>query len=52
VMAKAAFVAGMPEGLRLLATTGTDGLLVDDRGSLHPSAGFDRFTRRVEERAG
>ena len=52
VMAKAAFLAGMPEGLRLLDTTGTDGLLVDDQGSLHPSGGFDRFTRRARERAG
>jgi len=52
VMAKAAFVAGMPEGLRLLDATGTDGLLVDDQGSLYPSAGFDRFTRRPRERAG
>jgi hypothetical protein len=38
--------------LRLLAATATDGLLVDDRGSLHPSAGFDRFTRPAPERAG
>lgn len=52
VMAKAAFVAGMPEGLRLLDTTGTDGLLIDDQGSLHPSAGFGRFIRRAQERAG
>jgi FAD:protein FMN transferase len=52
VLAKAAFVAGPVEGLRLLAATATDGLLVDDRGSLHPSAGFDRFTPRARERAG
>ena len=52
VLAKAAFLAGIPEGLRLLAATGTDGLLVDDRGSLHSSVGFGRFTRRVRERAG
>jgi FAD:protein FMN transferase len=52
VLAKAAFLAGIPEGLRLLAATGTDGLLVDDRGSPHSSAGFGRFTRRVQERAG
>jgi hypothetical protein len=51
-MAKAAFVAGMPEGLRLLDTTGTDGLLIDDQGSLHPSAGLGRFIRRAQERAG
>jgi thiamine biosynthesis lipoprotein len=52
VLAKAAFLAGIPEGLRLLAATGTDGLLVDDRGSPHSSAGFARFTLRVQERAG
>jgi FAD:protein FMN transferase len=52
VLAKAAFLAGIPEGLRLLAATGTDGLLVDDQGSPHQSAGFGRFTRRVQERAG
>jgi thiamine biosynthesis lipoprotein len=45
VVAKAAFVAGLSEGLYLLASTGTDGVLVDDRGALYPSLGFDRFTR-------
>jgi len=44
VVAKAAFVAGLSEGLFLLASTGTDGVLVDDRGALYPSLGFDRFT--------
>jgi FAD:protein FMN transferase len=52
VLAKAAFLAGLPEGLRLLESTGTDGLLVDDQGTPHPSAGFGRFTRRARERAG
>jgi FAD:protein FMN transferase len=52
VLAKAAFLAGLPAGLRLLESTGTDGLLVDDQGSPHPSAGFGRFTRRPRERAG
>ena len=44
VVAKAAFVAGLSEGLFLLASTGTDGVLVDDRGAFYPSFGFDRFT--------
>jgi thiamine biosynthesis lipoprotein len=44
VVAKAAFIAGLAEGLFLLASTGTDGLLIDDHGSVYPSAGFDRFT--------
>jgi thiamine biosynthesis lipoprotein ApbE len=52
VLAKAAFLAGLPEGLRLLGSMGTDGLLVDDQGSPCPSAGFGRFTRRARERAG
>ena len=52
VLAKTAFLAGIPEGLRLLAATGADGLLVGDRGSWHQSAGFERFARRVQERAG
>lgn len=44
VVAKAAFVAGLSEGLFVLASTGTDGLLVDDRGSVYPSFGFSRFS--------
>src|SRR6266567_1550632 len=44
VVAKAAFVAGLSEGLFVLASTGTEGLLVDDRGSAYPSFGFHRFT--------
>ena len=47
VLAKAAFLGGNPQGLAVLAATGTDGLLVDDRGRLHPSAGFGRFTVNV-----
>ena len=43
VVAKAAFVAGVPEGLFVLASTGTEGLLVGDDGSAYPSAGFHRF---------
>ena len=44
VLAKAAFIAGASEGLFVLASTGTEGLLVDDVGRAYPSAGFDRFT--------
>jgi FAD:protein FMN transferase len=43
VVAKGAFVAGLSEGLFLLAATGTDGMLVDDRGVVYPSAGLDEF---------
>lgn len=43
VVAKAAFVAGLSEGLVVLASTHTEGLLVDDRGSVYPSFGFSRF---------
>jgi thiamine biosynthesis lipoprotein len=44
VVAKAAFLAGLSEGLFVLASTGTDGLLVDDRGTVYPSFRFDGFT--------
>jgi thiamine biosynthesis lipoprotein ApbE len=43
VLAKAAFVAGLPGGLALLRAAGADGLLIDDQGRLHPSDGFERF---------
>ena len=43
VVAKAAFVAGLSEGLFILASTGTEGLLVDDTGSTYPSYGFHAF---------
>jgi FAD:protein FMN transferase len=46
VVAKAAFLAGVSEGLFVLASTGTEGVLVDDAGRAYPSAGFDRFTVR------
>jgi thiamine biosynthesis lipoprotein len=46
VVAKAAFVAGIGEGLRLAEATRTAALLVDDRGDTHRSAGFHRFTAR------
>ena len=45
-VAKAVFIAGLTEGLFLLASTGTEGLLIDDRGFAYPSAGLDRFTGR------
>ncbi len=44
ILTKAAFIGGSFQGLALLAITGTDGLLVDDQGRLHPSAGLDGFT--------
>jgi FAD:protein FMN transferase len=45
VVAKAAFVAGVRGGLELLASTGTEGILVDDEGAVRRSPGFHRFTR-------
>ena len=47
VVAKGAFLAGLSEGLFLVAATGTEGLLIDDRGSVYPSFGLDRFTQRA-----
>jgi FAD:protein FMN transferase len=44
VVAKAAFIGGLSEGLFLMASTRTDGLLIDDQGSVYPSLGLDRFT--------
>ena len=43
VLAKAAFLGGLDRGRALLTVAGADGLLVDDRGRLHPTGGFDRF---------
>jgi hypothetical protein len=45
-VAKAAFITGLSEGLVVLASTGTEGLLVDDDGTAYPSSGFHRFTGR------
>jgi thiamine biosynthesis lipoprotein len=44
VLAKAAYLAGVPDALSLLASLDVDGLLVDDGGSIHRTAGFDRFS--------
>lgn len=44
VLAKGAFLGGLGDGAALLVAVGADGLLVDDRGGLHPTAGFRRFT--------
>jgi FAD:protein FMN transferase len=55
VLAKAAFLGGLGQGPALLAAAGADGLLVDDRGGLHPTAGFGRFVaagRPLQEVAG
>jgi hypothetical protein len=32
------------DGISLFASTGTDGLLIDDAGRAHASAGLHRFT--------
>jgi thiamine biosynthesis lipoprotein len=44
VLAKAAFLGGPGQGRALLVAAGADGLLIDDRGGLHPTPGFGRFT--------
>jgi FAD:protein FMN transferase len=44
VLSKAAFLGGLGHGPALLAAVGAAGLLVDDQGGLHPTAGFRRFT--------
>jgi thiamine biosynthesis lipoprotein len=43
VVAKAAFIAGVWEGMYVLASTGMEGVLVDDAGRAYPSAGFHEF---------
>lgn len=43
VLAKAAVVAGVTDGLALIERTGADALLVDRHGGLHPTPGFERF---------
>ncbi len=43
VLAKAAFVTGFPGGLDELRDRGAEGLLIDDAGHVHTSAGFGAF---------
>lgn len=43
ILTKAALVAGVDEGVRLIEDAGADGILLDHRGALHPTAGFARF---------
>ncbi|MCB1038648.1 MAG: FAD:protein FMN transferase [Acidimicrobiales bacterium] len=43
VLAKAALLAGLEEGLALIERLGADGVLVDARGGLHRSTSFERF---------
>lgn len=45
VLAKAALVAGIEDGVELIAGAGAEGVMVDDTGDLHPTAGFGRFLR-------
>jgi FAD:protein FMN transferase len=44
VLAKAAFLSGPSHGLAVLESAGVDGLLVDDSGHVHQSAGLAAFT--------
>ena len=43
VLAKAAFLGGPVHGPALLTAVGAEGLLVDDRGGVSATAGFERF---------
>ena len=43
VLAKAALIAGIDDGLELITRLGADGVLVDAHGGLHPTPGFARF---------
>jgi thiamine biosynthesis lipoprotein len=43
VLAKAALLAGVDEGLALVEARHAEALLVDDHGGLHRTSGFDRF---------
>ncbi len=43
VLAKAALVAGLEDGLRLITSVGAEGLVIDAHGGVHPTAGFARF---------
>jgi FAD:protein FMN transferase len=52
VLTKGAFVAGLSEGLFLLASRGVEGVLVDDHGCVYPTSGFDRFMAHRGEPAG
>jgi thiamine biosynthesis lipoprotein len=45
VLAKTALVAGLTDGVALIEHAGADGILVDELGGLHPTAGFARFGR-------
>lgn len=49
VLAKAAIIAGLDDGRRLVASIGADALLVDRHGGLHPTTGFDRFATTPRE---
>ncbi len=44
VLSKAAFLSGAIDGLALVESLGADGLVVDDRGDVHLTSGFWRFT--------
>lgn len=48
VLAKAAFVAGVRDGLALASRFGAEALLVDDGGERHTTDGFARFATGVE----
>jgi hypothetical protein len=52
VMAKAAFLAWPVDGLALLEARGAAGLVLDDDGSVHESAGLGAFTLQLTATAG
>lgn len=43
VLAKAALVAGLDDGLQLITDIGAEGLLIDAHGGIHATSGFARF---------
>ena len=44
VMAKAAFLAGLEEGLALLRTAGLTGFIIEDSARVHRVAGLEVFS--------
>jgi thiamine biosynthesis lipoprotein len=45
ILAKAVFVAGIDDGLSLLAASGATGLALDDDGGIHRDAGIEAYLR-------
>lgn len=52
VLAKLALTRPLEDGLEFIAGQGADALLIDAVGGLHPTPGFNRFTRQPDHAAG